>query len=162
MSKVILICGKICSGKTTYAKQIMKEQKAVHLSCDEITLAMFGQNIGEKHDEIVELTMEYLYRKSLEILEIGVTVILDFGFWEKEDREKATLFYTKHNITPEWHYVDVENSVWKRNIKKRHAAILNNETNDYYIDEPLAEKFGKLFQPPTKDEIDVWYINDQH
>ena len=27
MSKVILIFGKICSGKTTYAKRIMKEKK---------------------------------------------------------------------------------------------------------------------------------------
>ncbi len=148
--------------KNHLCKADYERKKAVHLSCDEITLALFGQNIGEKHDEIVERTIEYLYRKSLEILAIGVTVILDFGFWQKEDREKATLFYTQHNVTPEWHYIDVENSVWRRNIKNRNAEILNNDMNDYYIDEPLAEKFGKFFEPPSKDEIDVWYINDQH
>lgn len=30
--------------------------KAVLLSVDEITLALFGQHIGERHDEIVEKT----------------------------------------------------------------------------------------------------------
>ena len=57
MPKVILICGKICCGKTTYAKKLVKEQNTVLLSCDEITLALFGQYIGEKHDEIVEKTL---------------------------------------------------------------------------------------------------------
>jgi uridine kinase len=34
MAKVILICGKICSGKTTYAKRLLCENKAVLLSTD--------------------------------------------------------------------------------------------------------------------------------
>ena len=54
MVKVILICGKICSGKTTYTKRLMKSNKAVLLSVDEIMLALFGQHIGEKHDEMCE------------------------------------------------------------------------------------------------------------
>jgi predicted kinase len=56
-AKVILICGKICSGKTTYTKKLIEENKAVLLSCDEITFALFGQYIGEKHDEMVEKTL---------------------------------------------------------------------------------------------------------
>jgi len=54
LAKVILICGKICSGKTTYAKNIMEKNKAVLLSVDEITLTLFGQHLGSEHDEIAK------------------------------------------------------------------------------------------------------------
>lgn len=34
MAKVIAICGKICSGKTWYARQLREQEQAVILSCD--------------------------------------------------------------------------------------------------------------------------------
>ena len=34
-----MICGKLCSGKSTYAKKLQQEGKAVVLSIDEIMLA---------------------------------------------------------------------------------------------------------------------------
>ena len=51
MSKVFLICGKICCGKTAYSQRICKEDNAVLLSVDEITLEVLGGNLGENHDE---------------------------------------------------------------------------------------------------------------
>ena len=38
MAKVILICGKICSGKTYYARQLRDQYNAVILSTDEGTV----------------------------------------------------------------------------------------------------------------------------
>ena len=52
--KVIMTCGKICSGKSTYARKLRDEYKAVILSVDEITLALFGQDAGGKLDGYVE------------------------------------------------------------------------------------------------------------
>lgn len=37
MSKIIAICGKICSGKSYYATQIKEQENAVILSIDEAT-----------------------------------------------------------------------------------------------------------------------------
>ena len=42
----ILLCGRICAGKTTYAKRLGKTRGAVCLSCDELMLALFGQQLG--------------------------------------------------------------------------------------------------------------------
>ena len=36
MAKVFLICGKICSGKGFYTRQLKEKEHAVVLSCDEI------------------------------------------------------------------------------------------------------------------------------
>ncbi len=160
MAKLILICGKICSGKTTYAKSLLKEMRGILLSCDEITLSLFGQSIGENHDEIVDRTMKYLFNKSLEVLSAGINVVMDFGFWQRTDRREANDFYRQHGVTPQWHYVDVADDVWRVNLKKRNEALTAGANNDYYIDDNIAHKFWRMFEEPTQDEMDVWYKND--
>ena len=71
MAKVILICGKISAGKTHYAKSLLKKNNAVLLSADEITIALFGTEVGEEHNLIVERTQKYLLNKSLEIWRVN-------------------------------------------------------------------------------------------
>lgn len=43
MPKVYLMCGKICSGKSTHAEELRKSQKAVVLSVDEGLADKFKQ-----------------------------------------------------------------------------------------------------------------------
>ena len=144
-AKVILICGKICSGKSFYAERLRKEHGAVMLSVDEITLSLFGQHIGEKHDEICERTQKYLFEKSLEIVEAGTEVILDWGFWQREDREYAREFYRSRGVPCEFHYVDISDEVWKKNLSERNAAVSAGKTAAYFVDDDLAAKFERMF-----------------
>lgn len=155
MAKVFLICGKICSGKSTYSEKLRKEHGAVLLSVDEITLNLFGQHCGDEHDNYVERTEKYLFEKSLEILEVGVNVILDWGFWTKEERDFAKQFYNSHNIEYEFHYIDISDEVWNQRLAKRNAEVLKNETSAYYIDENIAKKFSNIFCKPEAKEIDI-------
>ena len=157
MPKVYLICGKICSGKSTYAEQLRVQNHAVLLSTDEITLALFGQHCGDKHDDYVERTQNYLFNKSLELVEVGINVILDWGFWMKEERDYARAFYNSRNIECEFHYINISDKTWKARLKKRNNAIIDGETNAYYIDDNLAIKFASIFEVPSEDEIDVIY-----
>ena len=156
MAKVICICGKICCGKTTYAQSLLQKEHAVLLSTDEITLALFDQNIGEKHDEIVERTQAYLLEKTVEIIGCGISVVLDWGFWQREEREAVKAFYAARGIAFEFHYLDISDAIWQRRLAKRNAAILAQEVSAYYVDEGLAKKFGGLFELPEREEIDLW------
>jgi predicted kinase len=158
-AKVILICGKICSGKTTYAKKLARELKGVRLSCDEIMLSLFGQHLGDRHEEILGKTLTYLFKKSLELRETGIPVIIDYGFWQRGYREEANEFYAQHSLKPEWHYIDVTPEVWRRNIDRRNEAVLKNETADYFVDEHIIAKFQNPLDEPTKEEMDVWFVN---
>ena len=144
MAKIILMCGKICSGKSTYAKKICKENNAVILSCDEITLEVFGGNLGEKHDETVERIKKYLLKKSLEIFETGTSVILDTGLWQRAERN-----FTK----------DFSDDMWKINIAERNKKVNEGKVSAYFVDDGLAEKFRSIFEEPEDSEIDVRYIN---
>lgn len=156
MAKAILTCGKICCGKTTYANQLRMKYNAVVLSVDEITLALFGQNVGEKHDEYVEKTEKYLFDKSVEIIETGISAILDWGFWTKAERIFAREFYQKHGIECEFHYIDISPETWSERLSKRNKAVLSHEVSAYYVDRSLADKFDAIFEIPDKCEMDVW------
>lgn len=155
MPKAYLICGKICSGKSTYAEQLRVQNNAVLLSTDEITLALFGQHCGDNHDEYVERAQNYLFNKSLELIEVGINVILDWGFWLKEERDYAREFYNSRNIECEFHYIDISDDTWKERLKKRNSEVLSETTSAYYVDDNLAEKFASIFEEPNTDEIDV-------
>lgn len=156
MPKVIMTCGKVCSGKSTYAQKLRKQYKAVILSVDEITLAMLGNDVGENLDEYVEKTEAYLFEKSVEIIETGINVVLDWGLWTKQEREYAREFYRKHNIPCEIHYLDISDEEWYRRIKRRNTDIAAGRTSAYIVDEGLAEKVTKLFEKPGENEIDVF------
>lgn len=98
----------------------------------------------------------YLFDKSLELIEAGINVVLDWGFWMKEERDYAREFYNGRNIECEFHYIDISDETWKARLMKRNSAILAKETSAYYVDDNLAAKFGALFEKPSRDEIDVW------
>lgn len=155
MGKAILICGKICSGKSTYAARLQKETNAVLLSVDEIMLELFGLYADEKHDEYTEKIQKYLFEKSVEIINSGSDVVLDWGFWTKQKRTQAKYFYYNRNVECELHYIEVKDTVWSERIAQRNKAVQEGRVKAYIIDSGLMKKFENLFEPPSEDEIDV-------
>ena len=160
MAKIITICGKICAGKSYYSKQLKEKENAVILSCDEIVNALFDKDLGEKHDEMTMRICDYFKNKSVELYNVGCNVILDWGFWSREGRRRLTDFYDSLNIPCEWHYIDVDDQTWYKNILERNSRVLNdNSGSDYYLDEGLLCKCLSLWEAPTEDEIDVRHRN---
>ena len=152
MSEVILICGKIGAGKTTYAKRLVTERNAELLSCDEITL-LFGQHLGDRHDEVVEKTQKYLLRKAVALMSKGVSVVLDWGFWTKNERDEVSEFFTEHGFDFEWHYIKVSDAVWRDNLNRRNAAFSDTTKDFYFIDDTAADSFGLMFEEPLEYNV---------
>ena len=158
MKKIIAICGKICSGKSYYANKIKEKEKAVILSCDEVTKMLFNNNLGEKHDEMTKRIINYLLKKSVDIASTNTTVILDWGFWSKQDRIIVREYYISHNIPIELHYINIDDKSWKKNIEERNKCILQgNSENNYYLDEGLMAKLLNKWEEPNINEIDICY-----
>ena len=158
MAKVIAICGKICCGKTYYANQIKGKENAVIVSCDELTKDLFDNALGEKHEEMTLRIRSYFKKKSVELVNAGCTVILDWGFWSIESRRSLTAFFRSQNVHCEWHYLDIDEQTWNRNIEERNRRVLLGEGgSDYYLDEGLMRKLLSRWEAPSKDEIDVWH-----
>jgi len=79
MAKIILICGKICVGKSTYSKKLMFEQKAVRLNPDELMKTFAGEFLGDRHEDVLQQTLQFIYKKAIEIYSVGISVIIDGG-----------------------------------------------------------------------------------
>ena len=156
MAKVYLMCGKICSGKSTHAAVLRHLHHAVVLSVDEITLALFGQDAGDKHDEYVARAEQYLYDKSVEIIREEINVILDWGFWTKEERTYARSYYSSKEIDFEFHYIDISRDEWLNRIEKRNREIMEGKSSGYYVDDGLAAKFESIFEIPEEREIAIF------
>ena len=155
MAEVIMTCGKICSGKSTYAQKLRQELGAVILSIDELMLSVLGSDTGDKHDEYVRRCEMYLYKKSAEIVAAGTDVILDWGFWTKAQRDFARSFYKESGIDCELHYIIVSDDEWRKRIMRRNAEVEAGRSDAYFIDDGLAAKFESIFQMPDESEIDV-------
>ncbi len=150
-AKVILICGKICCGKSTYTEMLRREKRAVVLSYDELTLALFDEFLGDSHERVTQKAQTYLFQKAAELLEVDIPVILEWGFWTKESRTEASRFFRERGFETEWHYIDISEQAWRRNIQKRNQAQTDGA---YFVDENLARKCTELFEVPGPEEID--------
>lgn len=157
--KVILICGKIGSGKSHYAQLLKSEMNALLLSCDELTQTLFPSGLGEQHDEITARIKAYLYQKAKEAADAGMDTILEFGFWSKQERKEVSALFADQGVNFEWHYVSVSDEDWIANIRERNQAIQAGASQGYYVDEGLMKKLLSQFEKPRRDDVTVWYSN---
>lgn len=138
----------------------LKKKNAVILSTDEVTFYLMDNEQGERYDDFAKRVNEYLMKKAIDIVRAGANVILDWGFWSKEERINLTNYYKKYNIPVEWHYVDVTQEKWQDLIKKRNELIVSGqEKYSFYFDDGLKKKLLDSFNEPSKEEMDIWYIN---
>ncbi|MCQ2457708.1 MAG: ATP-binding protein [Clostridia bacterium] len=158
---IYLICGKICSGKSCYARRLKELHNAVILSTDEVTYDLIRNEQGEFYNTFAKRVNLYLRKKAAEISKAGADVILDWGFWTKADRTEISDFFRVQNIPYEWHYIDVTDAVWKKSIEERNRRVESgNGGSDFFVDEGLLLKVNSLFENPSVDEIDVRYVRD--
>lgn len=158
MGKAYLICGKICSGKSYYAKSLKEKYNAVILSTDEATFDLINNDQGEFYNIFAARVNRYLMKKTVEICKAGANVILDWGFWTAQNRVDISEYFNANEISYEWHYIDVSDEVWNRNICERNKRIEEgNGGSDFYVDEGLLKKLLSMFEAPKADEIDIWY-----
>ncbi len=152
MRKVSLICGKICSGKSTLAKELREKNGGVILSVDELMQKLFPAGAGDKHDELSGKVKAYLYGKADELLMAGIDVILDWGFWSRRERSYVTEHFKERGAEVCWHFTNIDDETHLKFINGRNKKILAGESTDYFVDEGLFAKAQFLFHEPTEEE----------
>ena len=162
MAKVIVLCGKICSGKSHYSKAIKESLNAVIISPDEATYELINNEQGEFYNVFSERLNKYLTRKVGEIAKAGANVIFERGLWSKKDRKEIRESYKNLGIDCEIHYVCVDDETWKQNIEERNQRVLDgNGGSDFYLDEGLMKKLESFWEEPSADEVDVIHKVDR-
>jgi len=151
MATLHLMVGLPCSGKTTYAKKLEMQEKAVRFTPDVWQIKLFGQDArDEKHDERHSAIEAIMWETAKRTLELGTSVILDFGFWAKEERDFFKLEAERLNADFKIHFMDVPSDELLARLEKRNA----NAGDDVFVIEPAElEKWIGWFEAPDADEL---------
>jgi len=143
--------GLPCSGKSTLARTLEHEHSALRLTPDEWHVRLFGQDAEDpehngRHTLIEALQWEVASRA----LTLGMNVILDFGFWAREEREDFRLRAKRLGASSEVHFLDVPEHELLRRLAQRNAQ---RSSLTFQISEKLMRPWIAFFQSPTPDEL---------
>src|SRR5690349_25159373 len=83
---MVLIVGLPGAGKTSWARRLEEERKAIRLTPDEWMDALFDASEVDGRRWVLESQM--LWGVAARALELGVDVILDYGCWSEEGRDR--------------------------------------------------------------------------
>ena len=152
MATLYLMVGLPCSGKTTLAHKLECEQSALRLTPDEWQIRLFGQDAGEpEHNARHSLIEAMLWNIASRALELGTNVILDFGFWAREEREDYRSRAKQLGASSEVHYLDVSEDELLRRLEERN---LRPSQESFLISKEAMEPWIAFFQKPTPDELE--------
>jgi len=149
-ARLILMCGLPGSGKTTLAKQLATEVRAVRLSPDEWKPAL-GLDY---YDETGRVQLEArLWRLSQELLTLGQSVILENGFWAREERDELRLAGRSLGATVELHYLEAPvEELWRRLALRNEIA----EPGTVPIERDDLEMWAQQFEAPDAVELSLF------
>ncbi len=153
MATLHLMVGLPFSGKTTLAKKLEYERSALRLTPDEWQIGLFGQDAKEpEHDARHSFIEAMLWNIASRALELGTNVILDFGFWAREEREDFRRRAKQLGASSEVHFLDVPEEELLRRLAMRNSQL--SQEASFEITEEMMKPWMAFFQRPGTDELE--------
>jgi hypothetical protein len=150
MATLHLMVGLPCSGKTTLARELESTCSALRLTPDEWQVRLFGQDAEDPEHNVRHARIEaLLWEIASRALVLGTNVILDYGFWAREEREDYRSRAKQLGARSEIHFLDVPPEELLRRLARRNTQ---RSLTAFYIPEAMMHPWIACFQKPTRDE----------
>ncbi len=169
MTTLFITCGVPGSGKTTLALRLEAEQHAVRLTADEWLHELYPNESDDAlnadlplverlqwvnaHRPLVERIQWAL---ALRTLALGVNVVLDWGLWTREERDRYRTEAQERGVRVVVCVLDASRDELARRLKDRNAAL---PAGTFRIDEALLDYAVERFERPTSAELALY---DEH
>jgi predicted kinase len=159
-----LIVGLPCAGKTTYAEQLKAQRDATLISLDRWLITCFGryslETVGHmEHARRLYACRELIWDVAAELLRRNADVILDDGFFLRNDREQYIARAHQLGAGAALHFVDTPLDTLQARLAAR-----NRSPGAFHFDivPESVGTFAAIFQPPSADEgADLIVVRDQ-
>lgn len=135
-------------GKTTEARRIERDEHALRLTKDEWVTALYGLENPTSASDVIE---GRLIEVGLRALELGVSVVIDFGLWSRDERSALRQAATERGAVVELRYVALTAGEQRERLDRRWAE--EPHTTWPMPDEDLAA-WADIFSVPTPGELD--------
>lgn len=145
---LFLMVGLPATGKTTAARRLEVDHRALRLTKDEWMKALYGERNPSSASDVVE---GRLIEIGLRALELGLDVVIDFGLWGRDERSALRRAAADRGARVEMHYLEVSAVEQRRRLDQR---LTDEPHTTWPISEQEALGWADQMQVPTPGEVD--------
>jgi predicted kinase len=149
-----LIHGYLGAGKSTFARQLERDIPAIRFSHDEWMVRLYGNDPPIEHfADFYRRIYEQVEEIWLRCLELGIDVVLDFGFWSRQGRDETRAKISAIGAQAHLYRLTCpEDEAWQR-IERRNADLQGSLLIVRNTFEVLKERFEPLDPDEARIEI---------
>jgi predicted kinase len=144
---MLLMAGLPGAGKTTRAKQLAAVHRALRLTPDHWMIPLFGEPMADGKRFVLE---GRLISVALQALRLGISVVLDFGLWGRDERSALRWLARSAGASCQVIYLPVDKDVQLARIAHR-QAMAPHQT--FPMSEADVDQWRQQFQIPDAAEL---------
>jgi predicted kinase len=152
VATLVLIVGLPGAGKTTQAKELAARHHAIRLTPDEWMIPLFGlcwhEPLARGNRDVLE---GRLISIALQALRLETSVVLDFGFWGRDERSSLRWLARSAGASCQVVYLPVDRDVQLARIARRQLSAPHQT---YLMTEVDVDRWREQFQAPDAAELD--------
>jgi predicted kinase len=154
VAKLFLIVGLPGAGKTTRAKALAAECPALRFTPDEWMIPLFGDNDADGKRWVLE---GRLINLAFEALRLDTNVVLDYGFWGRNERTSLRWLARAAAAESEVVYLPVDRTTQLSRIAYRQATTPHQT---FPMTEADVDTWRTQFQAPDAAELADGHLDD--
>ena len=148
IATLVLMVGLPAAGKTTRAKELAAAHRALRLTPDHWMVPLFGDPMADGKRWVLE---GRLISVALQALRLGVSVVLDYGLWGRDERSALRWLARSAGAACQVVYLPVDKDVQLARIAYREEAT-PQET--FPMSEADVDAWREQFHVPDATELD--------
>lgn len=154
---VHLVLGPVGAGKSTYARRLAREERALRLTLDEWMAELFSPDRPETgrrewYVERRQRCQEQIWSVAKAACATGSDVVLELGLLRRDERERFYRRADEASLGLAIHVLDAPRDVRRERVMQRNAA--QGETFSMVVPLEFFELASDLWQPLADDECE--------
>jgi len=152
-----LICGSTGAGKTTYARRLSDETRAVQFSIDQWMTALFWMDSPQPIEaswsmERVARCNDQIWTVAAQVAARGTPCVLDLGFSRFQERDRFAKLADAVGFSVQLHILDVPAEERWRRVEARNAEKGETHQLQFAVTRDMFDFVETLWEPPGEAE----------